>query len=576
VNFLVYQIWDTTSMYNYLTNGWTGPHVMSADPHDRESYDHLMSFFDKWLADHPETDLVRLTTLAYHFAVDSDQDGADKLRDWTGYQDTINIGALLDFEREYGYRLRSEDFVDGGYYNSTSRTPSKQILDWMDFTHRFVARFCRELCDKAHAAGKSTGMFWGDHWIGAEPYRDSFEEMGIDVHIGACEDGVALRRIADAPGKHIRECRLYPYFFPDVFNESGDPIKESKANWLKIRRALLRKPIDRIGYGGYPSLAAKFPAFVAHVKDICDEFRAILSVSEGSESWKQPLKVAVLSAWGKRRAWLPMHGPAQKFMEIRPDAFWVAGSNLLECLSGLPVEVCFVSCDEVAQNGVPEGVHVLVNDGAAETSWSGGRHWINPALTAAVRRFVGEGGGIIGCRGPSAYPHGGHYFQMFDVFGVDKETGQSLQSSRVRCLHPEKHFITDDTFTRFDFGSEESWVYSAARTVSLLHEEANHTMLSANEYFAGRAVYIAGLPYSAENCRLLYRALLWAAKQEAHIGRFLSSNQHCEVAFYPQRKVLAVVNNSECEQITEISMDDGTALPVDLSSGRIAFFHVSK
>ena len=46
-------------------------------------------------------------------------------------------------------------------------------------------------------------------------------------------------------------------------------------NWMKIRRALLRKGVDRMGYGGYPSLAAKFPDFVDHVETLCNEFRAI-------------------------------------------------------------------------------------------------------------------------------------------------------------------------------------------------------------------------------------------------------------------------------------------------------------
>ena len=55
-----------------------------------------MSYFDEWLANHPHTDVVRLTTLAYHFAVDSDQNGADKFRDWVGYQDTVNIRRMDD------------------------------------------------------------------------------------------------------------------------------------------------------------------------------------------------------------------------------------------------------------------------------------------------------------------------------------------------------------------------------------------------------------------------------------------------------------------------------------------------
>lgn len=575
VNFLVFQIWDTTSMYNHLTNNWTCEHIISVDPYHKECWDHLMDHFDKWLEDHKETDLVRLTTLAYHFTVDSNQTSGDKMRDWTGYQDTISVPALKDFEKEYGYKLTAEDFVDQGYYNTTIRVPSDRFMDWMEFIHKFVLKFGKELCRKSHEQGKTTGMFWGDHWVGTEPYLDSFEDMGIDVHIGACEDGVALRRISDTPGQHTRECRLYPYFFPDVFHEGGDPLPESRNNWTKIRRALLRKPIDRIGYGGYLSLAAKFPHFVQHVTELCDEFRAIKEMSGGSGSWKQPIKVAILSAWGKRRSWIPMHGPAQKFMVMRADAFWVAGSNLLECLSGLPVEVCFVSCKDIIEEGIPEGTNVIINDGAAETSWSGGRFWENPELVAKIREFVANGGGFIGCRGPSAQPYQGHYFQLFDVMGVEKEIGWSLQSLRIACETPAKHFITDDQFTEWDFGSNESWVFSCDPQTQILCEKENHIMLAVKDYHQGRSVYFSGLPFSLENSRMLYRALLWAAHKEESLNTWFSQNLACEVAVFEDKGTFAVVNNSDQPQKTIVYTTDAqTYGVVELAPFELKWFKI--
>jgi 1,3-beta-galactosyl-N-acetylhexosamine phosphorylase len=572
VNFLVFQIWDTTSMYNHLTNKWDRPHVISVDPYHPETWDHLMSHFDRWLAEHPQTRLVRLTTLAYHFAVDSDQDAVDKFRDWLGYQDTVSVAALLDFEKEFGYRLRSEDFVDEGFYNATNRVPSKRFLDWMAFIHRFVLKFGRALCDKAHAAGRTTGMFWGDHWIGTEPYADDFDEMGIDVHIGACEDGVALRRIADTPGKHVREVRLYPYFFPDVFRPGGDPLTESRNNWTKIRRALVRNPIDRIGYGGYLSLAAKFPSFVRHVSDLCEEFRTVKEKSGGRRAWTQPVKVGVLSAWGKLRSWLPMHDPAQKFMVMRADAFWVAGSNLLECLSGLPVEVCFLSCPDVAMGGVPADVDVLINDGAAGTSWSGGLWWADPCLAEAVRSFVAKGGGFIGCRGPTAHQKQGHFFQLFDVLGVERETGQSLQACRPPCGTLDEHFITDDAFTQWDFGSPESWVYACDRETQLLRQRENHVMLAARQFHRGRSVYIAGLPFNLENSRLLHRAILWAARKERLLRRWFCENLNTEVAAYPRSKSFAVLNNSGRSQTTRVWDGHGRARRVTLNPRECRWF----
>ena len=48
-----------------------------------------------------------------------------------------------------------------------------------------------------------------------------------------------------------------------------------KRHLSKARRAILRSPISRMGYGGYLSLAAKFPKFVDTVTHIADEFRDI-------------------------------------------------------------------------------------------------------------------------------------------------------------------------------------------------------------------------------------------------------------------------------------------------------------
>ena len=52
-------------------------------------------------------------------------------------------------------------------------------------------------------------------------------------------------------------------------------MREAKENWVTARRAILRKPIDRIGYGGYLKLALQFPEFVDYVESVCNEFREL-------------------------------------------------------------------------------------------------------------------------------------------------------------------------------------------------------------------------------------------------------------------------------------------------------------
>lgn len=68
---------------------------------------------------------------------------------------------------------------------------------------------------------------------------------------------------------------IYQDKFPDIFYDGGDPVKAARENWITARRAILRKPIDRIGYGGYLKLALPFPEFVDYAEQVCNEFREL-------------------------------------------------------------------------------------------------------------------------------------------------------------------------------------------------------------------------------------------------------------------------------------------------------------
>jgi 1,3-beta-galactosyl-N-acetylhexosamine phosphorylase len=575
VNFLVYQIWDSTSMYNHLVNKWTCEHIVSVEPYHPQVRQHLMEYFDRWLEEHPHTDVVRLTTLAYHFVLDSDRYGQDKYRDWLGYVDTISPAALEDFARQKGYRLRSEDFVDEGYYNATYRVPSERYLDWMDFIHHFVVDFGKDLVERIHKAGKKAAIFWGDHWIGVEPYSPLFQEMKVDINIGACEDGVALRRLADSPGPQLKEIRLYPYFFPDVFRPGGNPLAESISNWVKIRRALLRKPVDRIGYGGYLSLAAKFPDFVQHVTELCSEFRTILAHAQKTLPYTAPIKVAVLSCWGKLRSWLNNIGREEKFHVKRPDVTEIAGSNLLECLAGLCVDIEFISFRDILEKGIPDDVNVIINDGQPGSAWSGGRYWANEKIVTTIREWIYRGGGFIGVCGPSAYQQQGRFFQLADVMGVDKEIGNSCLVAPIKYQLLQKHFITDDAFESLNFGTETSWVYTWNEKVQVLADAPNrHVLVAASTFGNGRSLYLAQLPYSLQNSRLLHRALFWVSRNEDQLKKWFSLNLNTDCAAYPEPGFFVVVNNVPIQQQSVIYDEKGLGREVLLESYESKWFRI--
>src|SRR5690606_7924819 len=160
--------------------------------------------------------------------------------DWFGYSASVSPLALEEFEKEYGYALRPEDFIDEGYFNSPFRTPSKRFLDYLDFQARFVSSRVKTLVDIVHEAGKEAMMFLGDTWMGVEPYGKCFAEVGMDAVVGSVGSGVPTRMIADIPGVKYTEGRFLPYFFPDVFKPGGDPLTEANENWLCSRRAIAR------------------------------------------------------------------------------------------------------------------------------------------------------------------------------------------------------------------------------------------------------------------------------------------------------------------------------------------------
>lgn len=560
VSFLVYAIWDPTQMYNHITNNWGDkPHDIPFDVRQEASGTFAKEYLVQWLKDNPDTDVVRFTTFFYHFTLVFNSDAKEKFVDWFGYGATVSVKALEEFEAEYGYALRPEDIVDNGYYNSTFRVPTKQYLDYMDFIQRFVAEKAKELVEIVHEAGREAMMFLGDNWIGTEPYGKYFEEIGIDAVVGSVGGGATLRLISEIPHVKYTEGRFLPYFFPDTFYEGNDPCIEAIDNWLSARRAIMRKPVDRIGYGGYLSLAYKFPKFVDYIESVADEFRLIYDNIKGITPFSG-LKVGILNCWGSLRSW-------QTYMVAH--ALWYkqiySYLGILEALSGAAVDVRFLSFGEIKEHGIPKDLDVLINAGDAGTAFSGGEEWDDPALAAMIRKWVYEGGGFVGVGEPSAYHKGGRFFQLADVLGVDKELDFTLSTDKYFTQAAASHFITEDCTKTVDFGESMKNVYALSADTEIVEYSNHEVHLAAHAYGRGRGVYIAGLPYSVENTRLLLRAMYYAAAKEDAFCIWHSSNQYCEVHAYPEAGKYAILNNTNETQTTTIYDGTGTAEEYELA-----------
>ncbi len=203
VSFLVYAIWDPTQMYNHITNNWGDkPHDIPFDVRQPHSNEFMKTYLKQWLTENPDTDVVRFTTFFYHFTLVFNNLGKEKFVDWFGYGASVSVAALDAFQKEKGYRLRPEDIVDQGYYNTSFRIPTPAFLDYIDFVHKFVAEEAKKLVDIVHESGKEAMMFLGDNWIGTEPYGKYFKNIGLDAVVGSVGGGATLRMIADIP--HVR------------------------------------------------------------------------------------------------------------------------------------------------------------------------------------------------------------------------------------------------------------------------------------------------------------------------------------------------------------------------------------
>lgn len=568
VSFLAFLIWDPVHMYNFITNDWKdAPHQLTYDVRQPKTQAYVKEKLKRWCQENPQVDVVRFTTFFHQFTLTFDDQKREKFVEWFGYSASVSPYILEQFEKWAGYPFRPEYIVDQGYHNSIFRVPSKEFRDFIEFQQIEVCKLAKELVDIVHSYGKEAMMFLGDHWIGTEPFGKYFKEIGLDAVVGSVGDGVTLRMISDIKGVKYTEGRLLPYFFPDVFTEGGDPIGEAQENWLKARRAILRSPLDRIGYGGYLKLANEWPGFIDQIGRVVEEFRQIHANSRGTGAYTAPFKVGILNCWGNLRRW--MANQVHHALWYREIYSYV---GVIECLSGMPFEVEFITFEELKE-GIDPGIRVLINAGDAYTSWSGAENWKDEDVVCAIRRFVDAGGGFIGVGEPSACQYQGRYFQLSDVLGVDRELGFSMSTDKYNEMD-SRHFILEDIEGEIDFGEGKSRIYAQGENYQILNMDGKYSRLVVNRYGEGRSVYFAGLPYSPQNCRILLRAIYYAAHREEDMKKYYVSNVDTEVCAFEETGKIAVINNSREPRQTDLYVKGEIRSHLDMAPMEICWVEI--
>ncbi|MBQ9252961.1 MAG: 1,3-beta-galactosyl-N-acetylhexosamine phosphorylase [Clostridia bacterium] len=557
VSFLCWRIWEEINMYNHTTNNWQSEHLRQLDPRHPLAWEYLQKWLEDWCIANPDTTVVRFTSLFYNFVwiFGSDMKRRNRFTDWASYDFTVSPAALAAFQAEYGYALTAEDFIHQRKLQVTHMPPTKAKRDYMDFIQRFVAEKAKTLVEIVHRYGKKAYVFYDDSWVGLEPYGKQFATIGFDGLIKCIFSGFECRLCAGAEAP-THEIRLHPYLFPvglgglPTFSEGGHPEKDALAYWRSARRALARQPVDRIGLGGYLHLTEGYPAFVDAITRIGDEFRRMKALHQAGAPYTLPLRVGVLHTWGSLRSWTLSGHFHETYMHSL--------IHINEALSGLPVEVRFLSFEE-AEQGALRDLDVVINAGRMGDAWSGGEAWRSDRLVEALTEFAYQGGVFLGVNEPSATEGYQYTFRMAPVLGIDLDRGERVCHGRWSFDLPQEQPFPVNPEA---LGAKDH-LYLTDGKAQVLAAKDGIPQLTVHAFGQGAGVYLSDFHFTTENARMLLDILLYAAGKEKD-ALYLADHPSVETAYYPAQKTLLVFNNAEEKVAVKIVLPGGS-LQVELA-----------
>lgn len=562
VSFFGKNIWDPVQIYNYHSNNWKDvPIDLDLDPIYPDALNHMLDRMEKWCKEHPEITVVRFTTFFYNFFIIYKNGVTQTYWDWHTYAATASPEMFAYLKKEYDFDVSLEDIVTGGTYGSRFEIPSEKTRKYMDYVQKLCCKWAKQFVDIVHKYNKKAMMFDGDHRIGTEPYNPYFASIGLDAVVGAPHSGPYIRLLTDMTGIKYTEGRLNPYFFPNECPSDEQGVALLTNNWNSEKRALLKKSIDRIGFGGYLKLASGYPKFCELIKNVCDEFRLIKSKT-GKNGAYSHVKIAIMSYWGRMFSWM-MNGVFTDDNKSETKNY----TAFINAICAQPIDVSFISFDEVINEDISK-YDVLVNTGLKGTSFQGDYYWKNEKLLTKIREFVSNGGGFIGIGDPSGYEYGGKYFQLSDVLGVQKEIGFTFSKIKLFSENKPHHWILEDVnMDNVKFDESLLSVYptdgeiivsagSARNPVTMLYS-GGRIDLAVKEYGKGRSVYLSSIYDSFDAYRLIYKMILWVSHKENLYKKALSLDVNTDCYYYKEQNSYAVLNNVDKDITTKFYDIDG-------------------
>ncbi len=546
VNYFAFRIWEEISMYNHITNNWDKEHLHQIDPVHEEVRAYLLAWMEQWCKDHPDTNVVRFTSLFYNSAWiwGNDERNRFLFSDWASYDFSVSPEMFALFEKKRGFSLTTEDFVNKNRRHNCHMAPDKVQKAYMEFLSDFVLEFARQLIDIVHRHGKLAYVFYDDSWIGLEPYSGKFERYGFDGIIKCLFSGYEVRMCANVEGVKTREIRLHPYLFPTgltgdpVFAKGGDPVRLAKSYWSSVRRALLRQPVQRIGLGGYLHLAGEFPDFCDYTAELAEEFRTIKGCHEQGSPYVLPMKISVLTSWGKLRTWT-CGGHFHEHSDL--DLL-----NLLESLSGLPVEVEFIDFEDL-KAGHFNG-NVILNAGRKKSAWSGGAEWNSTEVVERITEFVQDGGIFLAVNESSEADGFDTNLRMAQLLGVDIDRGEFIGHGKYPWQVEADSSLDGIGEIK---GKEEAFIISPS--VKVLKADGDTFCITENAVGDGKAIYMSSYRHTMENAHMLLKLLLGDST-----ALYVSDNPYVECSYFPKSRLMVWINNSDIVQEASVRTEYGS------------------
>jgi hypothetical protein len=536
----------------------------------------------------PQSTIIRPTSLQYgyvHFEEprEGHERGRVKVYSWYSYWRAVHPRRLAAFEKRYGKPFDPMTMVEV-FYGEEGYPPTEDYRRLIEMTREDVVAYGREYTSIIRESGRTSRLFWGDEWLGIQPFLGDVQAAGFDEITTSLNKGPCtvcqmtrwpgdVRRLVrfpwtqtptrDAHSRHWTKPGEHEFTKEEVADQTAQILSD----WRWIKREMLRACTNGLEFGGAlagVSLSPIIDVFVGIAKD----FREMHGLLEGGPAYQHNFKIYVVNDWGPMHAWIS-------------NTHYISQRGVNPQMVDWPVGIAWISFDEILAKGVPADASVLLMTGEPGTAWAGVDVWRNTALVKAVTDFVAGGGGLVVFGGPSLVD--GKY-ALGEVLGVQYAGAPSAAAAEdlwtVTCWtdadRPAKEFDPDAIMPSVGLTLAENalpeslrpWIGPATKVtlqspVKLSVPEGSNAEALAwdadagagiflNAFGKGRVVTVSGFGDLKE---AFYPLVMLAGGRGEEIGRLRARDAGVSTYFYPHKKLLIAFNHSENPVSTTLHFD---------------------